>query len=815
MADDKEDDLRMLRRLSKSYGISFRRPDDEWPSAHSKRFRDIHELGDKKFSTYSESVTIRSAEEPWTRQIKSRTQWLVSRACDLAINVQPKESGWRMGLENDVMHRFLFEVACPTCRARIWRSEIEASDFKNNSKWEQALEERRKNRKPCQCPPESRAQDYYEIGTNLLFDDRVEEIVMLDSALKDLPKKKTPDRTFGLKPTEKVNQLLARLAVLTTTTSETLEFTPFKQLQLKTKCAAEEPLVWFFGNRGSEWKVYGCYVDEADNRPRYNIHPLWGGDLTTHDGALQLILIVDYILDWARDIYRPSILRELKSLVTGKGYDEVSLDLESDIYSVAGRVFDWIQPPAGNSEFEEHLETIVEDTEPIAGPAPTLLGDLPNGLPSTELGSFQSVSRVNYSFNGLNITEENVESLLIISQGPDDKLSMSTTHAQQLDTKLRSCGELIVTTQHALDEIEFMWTGERRKTNYTFSAASDVEVYVILEYRCFLNTSWEITKELTCLAVSTAAFAVLQKCASTKSYRTKKLPNLSNACPSTSLYEVIDCLLLDSGLQSLNASISSTLLSIHPNLIKRYNEETPSLIFEFCGLQHSQIGEMVEELSKCVRNRTSKRLQLISLSQYLRTGGKGRKGYEAFIRRKKAEIDTWSSKYRSRTANRSFARRSVRSANAAELNGHDFSCSRCSKSRGAILWSKFGKTNTHFGANWEPMHTPRSAYNTMLVKAVRVDTEGNIRQERNQFCLFILGKGPEIKEGDTVTDIIEEHLNSGKVYHSLLHGPPSDKAISGRTALWNLSFPYRISSMRTDSDLKAWIAELRKGGNLS
>lgn len=111
MADDKEDDLRMLRRLAKSYNISFRRSADEWPEAHRMRFLHIKELGDRKFSLYSESVTVRSVEEPWTRQIKSRTQWLVNRACDLSMNVQPKENGWRLGLENDVMHRFLVEVA--------------------------------------------------------------------------------------------------------------------------------------------------------------------------------------------------------------------------------------------------------------------------------------------------------------------------------------------------------------------------------------------------------------------------------------------------------------------------------------------------------------------------------------------------------------------------------------------------------------------------------------------------------------------------------------------------------------------------------
>ncbi|KAI1411740.1 hypothetical protein F5Y13DRAFT_200725 [Hypoxylon sp. FL1857] len=835
MADGKEDELRMLRRLAKSYGISFRQFADKWPEAHSKRFGDIQELGERKFSTYSDNVTVRSVQEPWTRQIKSRAQWLVSRACDLAFNVQPKENGWRLGIENDVLHRLLVEVACPRCRARIWRSEIEATEGNINSKWMQELEERRKNRKPCQCPIESRAQDYYEIGTSSLFDGRVEEIVILDSTLKDLPKKKTPDRSFGLKPTEKVNQLLERVAARTTTASEALEFTPFKsatnppifpflileaksdssrngfqdiqtqtafpiwkfltlqrQLQLKAECA-EEPLVWFFGNRGSEWKVYGCYVDETDNRPRYNIHPLWGGDLTTHNGALQLILIVDYILDWARDIYRPSIMRGLKSLVTGKGYDEVSLDLESEIYSVRDRVFNWIPPQAADFELEEHLGTIVEDPEHTTGT------DLLNGLPNTKLGSFRAASQVNYRFNSLNITEENIESLLIIAKGPDDELSMSSAHAWKLEAKLQSGNALMVITQHALDEIEYMWTGERRKTDSTFSSAPDVELYVILEYRCFIGPSWDIIRELTCLAVSKPAFAILQECASSEEYyKAKELSEVSTTLPSTSLCEAVECLLSDSALQVLRASITSASFLIYPSQVGK-DEGLPSLFMGFRGLSRSMISETVHKYSKFVRNRSQKRVQQITFPEYSRSFGKGRKEYEEMRRQDKAQVEAWSSRYRRRTANRTFARWSSRLACITELDDHGFSCSRCSRGR-----------LSGFSAQWEPILTLPLMNNTLLVKAISLDKVMGNPQQRNDFCLFLLGTGPEIKEDDSIADIVEEHLKSGRMYHTFIHVPSfDDKKLNGLVP-WNLAYTYRPGSERENEDLKGWIAELKE-----
>jgi hypothetical protein len=45
-------------------------------------------------------------------------------------------------------------------------------------------------------------------------------------------------------------------------------------------------------------------------------------------------LIVDYIFDWARDVYRPSILRKLKFLAIGEAYDHISQVSDSDIFSL-------------------------------------------------------------------------------------------------------------------------------------------------------------------------------------------------------------------------------------------------------------------------------------------------------------------------------------------------------------------------------------------------------------------------------------------------------------------------------------------------
>lgn len=62
------------------------------------------------------------------------------------------------------------------------------------------------------------------------------------------------------------------------------------------------------------------------------------------DGALQLVLIIDIIMDWARDVYRIAILRQLKSMVTGQPFDQITLAY-SEMSSMRRDVSRWIQAP--------------------------------------------------------------------------------------------------------------------------------------------------------------------------------------------------------------------------------------------------------------------------------------------------------------------------------------------------------------------------------------------------------------------------------------------------------------------------------------
>jgi hypothetical protein len=94
------------------------------------------------------------------------------------------------------------------------------------------------------------------------------------------------------------------------------------------------PMVWFFAYRGANWRIYICYTEkDKKGNSRYvsrtqsremtilglqahsvnqEISQQWSGCLKFNDDALTLLLLVDYIFDWARDVHRTSIFSQLK-----------------------------------------------------------------------------------------------------------------------------------------------------------------------------------------------------------------------------------------------------------------------------------------------------------------------------------------------------------------------------------------------------------------------------------------------------------------------------------------------------------------------
>jgi len=106
-----DDAARDLRRFMKTHRIFVKAysAGNPYPTAHEARFEHIVQLGRYRLSSYIASIDIRSENEPWKFQTKARVRWLSKRASELK-DQRRNESGWRLHLENHVLHRLLVEV---------------------------------------------------------------------------------------------------------------------------------------------------------------------------------------------------------------------------------------------------------------------------------------------------------------------------------------------------------------------------------------------------------------------------------------------------------------------------------------------------------------------------------------------------------------------------------------------------------------------------------------------------------------------------------------------------------------------------------
>jgi hypothetical protein len=116
---------------------------------------------------------------------------------------------------------------------------------------------------------------------------------------------------------------------------------------------------------------------------------------------------------------------------------------------------------------------------------------------------------IKFSFIGLRITQSNATKLLQLAQGRSKNMDNSTKAARELVSFISRWDEMLSLTSTQLDELEYLWAGDIRSDGNAANLSSTEEFYVLLEFRCFLSNSLQISKEITCLAISKSAFDIL------------------------------------------------------------------------------------------------------------------------------------------------------------------------------------------------------------------------------------------------------------------------------------------------------------------
>jgi len=211
---------------------------------------------------------------------------------------------------------------------------------------------------------------------------------------------------------------------------------------------------------------------------------LWRGAINENEKALHLLLIVDYIVDWARDIYREGVIH---GLIEVAGLDSRSLERQdSDILSTMDLMSRWILDQQNGVESGR-----------TAGQEAAEVKDALCSFDTAEV-VVRDIRYIRNRFVGIRITEDNIGDFL--STGSEwDGHRLARILFQTLSLACRVKGE-------ALAALETDWTGNCRGLEWRDQEATFV---VVATAAAYLAPDWAQTRELAYIAVEEGLVGLL------------------------------------------------------------------------------------------------------------------------------------------------------------------------------------------------------------------------------------------------------------------------------------------------------------------
>jgi hypothetical protein len=203
---------------------------------------------------------------------------------------------------------------------------------------------------------------------------------------------------------------------------------------------------------------------------------------------------VDYIFDWARDIYRPCIIREL-SILAAREMQPCDPDIFSTVDRSQSQIaselpgFSWSQESDSLYVSTTGLESGLGDTHPLSGVV-------------------RDASNIETRFLSLHITEANMDELWVSL--PAHLRESATTFVDTLRPSLDSSWRV---TRKTLFSIQAAWTRNVNAPEFAGGSNTDIasdEIFftniVILFH---MTDDWTLVRQLTYLAISEGALQVL------------------------------------------------------------------------------------------------------------------------------------------------------------------------------------------------------------------------------------------------------------------------------------------------------------------
>lgn len=201
-----------------------------------------------------------------------------------------------------------------------------------------------------------------------------------------------------------------------------------------------------------------------------------------------MLLIIDYICDWARDKYREAIIQSLRSLAAN---DTRSLAHDSDIFSTFDPTTRWSPwVPAQ----EDHRGLIFGKIE--SGP----FRDFDN-----EIGAIRDVRYIRSHLLGIYLTEDNFDYLMDSTDSEEDSRELAREILASLKTAWR-------VERTALDLLELIWTGKDGCGSDT-DHRPDKGFLVVASLGANLSPQWEQSRTIFYFAVAESLIGSLSQVA--------------------------------------------------------------------------------------------------------------------------------------------------------------------------------------------------------------------------------------------------------------------------------------------------------------
>lgn len=506
------------------------------------------------------------------------------------------------------------------------------------------------------------------------------------------------------------------------------------------------------------------------------------------DKALQLILIADYIFDWARDIYRPAILRLLKAITTGQRYDQISLTDDSDIRSMMRYVSDWIPPPPHAMRMD--IDAELEHPEVTS----TARDSLPPYIPNTTLGSLRSASSICSRLVGVCIGIFNVHNWIEQAATYPGDISSPSKEARKLVSFLTRFDEVLVLSGKDVKSMEMIWSGKSEFEDETSGLFSETKFYFLAEFSVYMDRSWNIVRQMTYLAISQDAFQILVECASYRNTqsRIENLPQVTRFCGTEAFAETIECLQAGSTDQIFMKALACTSVSLYSMPERKRLDYTPET--ETLGLGTIRRPRVLGTV-RYIHKMAAKKSRIMRTNHHpMHVSNAERKDYVNLVRRKGIRLAD------PRTKDHSFIRTSTETMLVLDANGHSArDCPRCRRSI-----SCGGKDSDNATI---PSESVFSAYGMSLVVAC----DRVVYQTSNfDICLFVSNDHPEIHDNHALGVVVADLLQAGAVYHTIrpTGNEEAPGCISWRDQLCNLPRPYRPATPKERSHILAWVDEL-------